>query len=230
MPASTSTAPPFARTTRRFALHRRHGRSCRCVAYCGTRETPCDASPCASAYTSARAVASAIAAFAPARESALRRVAQRRSSMTPWRISAMTWCVRAAPRGVRGRHTPGARRRLSRPGSLRTRKARQGRHDLSAMSPDTRAFDSAVTPAMRRQQEVRASARAASPAGSGSCSNTSSAAPPQAIRLERAAATAASSTTPPRAVLIRIAPALHPREARARRSGAASRRPAARAA
>ena len=51
---TAGTALPSARPLRR------------CVVYCAMRDRPCEVSPCASASTSARAVASAIAALAPA--------------------------------------------------------------------------------------------------------------------------------------------------------------------
>src|SRR5215470_386242 len=67
--ASTSTAPPLDRTT--FGTAAPSTRPSRMWAtYCGKRETPCEASPWASAATSARAVDCAVAAGAPARSSA----------------------------------------------------------------------------------------------------------------------------------------------------------------
>ena len=67
--ASTSKAPPRARTTRGSA--RPSSRPLRrWPAYWGTRETPCESSPCSSIATNACAVAAAACGFAPARSRA----------------------------------------------------------------------------------------------------------------------------------------------------------------
>ena len=144
------------------------------------------------------------------------------------------------PRGRLG-HRPRSHRR-ARAHASRARRSSVGceaRHRLSAprarraparrSSSTTRSFDSCVTPAMCGVSSRFGQPASGEPAGSGSCSNTSSAAPPS-CPLAAPRRPRLSSTTPPRAVLIRIAPrfiaAMRARVDQVR----ASPRPAARAA
>ena len=68
--ASTSTAPPLRRSTVGTAWPLARPLR-KWVAYCPTRDRPCEPKPCDSASTSARAVACAMASLAPARASSL---------------------------------------------------------------------------------------------------------------------------------------------------------------
>ena len=141
----TGTASPSARPLRR------------CVAYCGTRDMPCDDEPCASASTSARAV----------------RARHRRARAGARRARA---CARSLQLGERE------------PSACRHRRAPSAAATLSAISVDTRSFDSRVTPAMCGVRIRFGQPASGEPAGSGSLLE----------HVERRAAEPAARAAPPR--------------------------------
>ena len=125
---TTGIAAPSARPLRR------------CVAYCGIRDTPCDASPCASARPAPRG------RLPPSRDSRPARVerARRDSGELGQRVARH-----------RGRHATLAA-------------ATSAAATFSAIIVDTRTFDSRVTPAMCGVRTRLGQPASGEPAGSGS--------------------------------------------------------------